>query len=47
VITRGDEARAARGQIEEVLDAIATSSGWPWGPRLSAWVVLIEAAAST
>jgi hypothetical protein len=45
-----DEARAARGQIETALDAIATSSGWPWRPRVSAWLdvlTLIEEAAST
>jgi hypothetical protein len=43
------EARAARGDVEAALDAVASSSGWPWKPQLSRWIdvlVTIEEAAA-
>ncbi len=47
---RRDQARGARREIEDALDAVASSSGWPWMPQLSLWadalLVLEEATSS-
>ncbi len=46
----GDEARAARAEVEAALDDAASSSGWPWRPALSRWVdalVLLEGTSSS